>query len=150
MGLAFDFFEYIEEYLKKVKYLQHDAKSNEISNKCSNINFLKESSKENEEIASNVCPDFIKLYKSLTTGVNNVKECIEPRYDCGFINYWVNFKIAKSRGNESHCITDFYKHIKNKFQNIFNNDINLMKCIYDIKSDEMDKMNILYSLYETI
>ncbi|KMZ95081.1 hypothetical protein PVMG_05608 [Plasmodium vivax Mauritania I] len=144
----YDFFEKLENYINKANGDQSEDASGDISSNCENFSKTLESSFKNKQIAKNVCEELIKLYKSL----NNIK-AKSTRYndyknECGFFNYLVNFKLNKIRFNESVCIDYIYNGIESQFTgsdfyNMFDDGV-----IYNITKDELDKMNILYNLYE--
>ncbi|KNA01730.1 hypothetical protein PVNG_06211 [Plasmodium vivax North Korean] len=105
------------------------------------------SSFENELIATSVCEEIVKLYKSLYKFKGKSKCSDDYKNDCEFFNYWVNFQISKSRLNESVCIDPIYNAIESQFTGTDHYAVDL-DFIYDIKKDELDKMNILYRLYK--
>ncbi|SCA60504.1 Plasmodium vivax Vir protein, putative [Plasmodium vivax] len=145
---SYDFFEKLENYINKANADQSEDASGDISAKCDNFSKAWKNSFKNKQIAKNVCEELIKLYKSLDK-IKGESQCpMDSKNDCNFFNYWVNFKISKSRLNESVCIEDIYNGIESQFTgsdfyNMFDDGV-----IYDITKDELDKMNILYNLYE--
>ncbi|KNA02207.1 hypothetical protein PVNG_05530 [Plasmodium vivax North Korean] len=102
---------------------------------------------KNKGIAKSVCEDIVKLYKSL----NNLKansECSKDyKSDCGFFNYWVNFKIRKNTINESDSIKTIYNGIESQFMGVNGYDMNI-NFLWDINKNDLHKMNILYRLYK--
>ncbi|SCA82043.1 Plasmodium vivax Vir protein, putative [Plasmodium vivax] len=145
---SYDFFEKLENYINKANGDQSEDASGDISSNCENFSKTLESSFKNKQIAKNVCEELIKLYKSLNNIKSKSTRYNDYKNECGFFNYLVNFKLNKIRFNESVCIDYIYNAIDSQFTgsdfyNMFDVDV-----IYDITKDELDKMNILYSLYE--
>ncbi|KMZ88774.1 hypothetical protein PVBG_06278 [Plasmodium vivax Brazil I] len=126
---------------------QYNNESSQFSSNCKNFSDTMKSSFKDKQIAISVCEDIMKLYKSLNTNNKELTQCNEYKNDCGFFNYWVNFKISKNIINGSHCIYYIYNGIDSQFTEsnfFYSNSDN----IYDIDKNELDKMNILYRLYE--
>ncbi|SCA82111.1 VIR protein [Plasmodium vivax] len=144
---SYDFFEDIENYINKVNSAQNNGATIDNPSDCDNFSTSSQSKFTNSTIAKNTCVELVKLYKS----INSLKEMLtgNPNYknDCRFFNYWVNFKITKSRSNEYHCVSDLYNAIESQCHSDFPNPLDV-SVIYDIKKDDLYKMNILYNLYE--
>ncbi|KMZ76565.1 hypothetical protein PVIIG_06203 [Plasmodium vivax India VII] len=144
---SYDFFEDIENYINKVNSAQNNGATIDNPSDCDNFSTSSQSKFTNSTIAKNTCVELVKLYKS----INSLKEMLtgNPNYknDCRFFNYWVNFKITKSRSNEYHCVSDLYNAIESQCYIDFPNRLDV-SVIYDIKKDDLYKMNILYNLYE--
>ncbi|VUZ93678.1 PIR protein [Plasmodium vivax] len=144
---SYDFFEDIENYINKVNSAQNNGATIDNPSDCDNFSTSSQSKFTNSTIAKNTCVELVKLYKS----INSLKEMLtgNPNYknDCRFFNYWVNFKITKSRSNEYHCVSDLYNAIESHCYIDFPNRLDV-SVIYDIKKDDLYKMNILYNLYE--
>ncbi|KNA02188.1 hypothetical protein PVNG_06063 [Plasmodium vivax North Korean] len=99
-----------------------------------------------KERAKVICKQIIKLYDSL----NGCKNTSNSGYNikCSkFLNYWINFKLRESMKNEDDSFCNVYNGIESQFTGPVEYIINLY-LIYHIDSDELDKMNILYSLYD--
>ncbi|VUZ99790.1 PIR protein [Plasmodium vivax] len=144
---SYAFFEDIKNYIEKADNAQQNHTITDIASKCKGFYTTMRSSFENELIATSVCEELIKLYKSLDK-IKDKSQCPnDSKNDCNFFNYWVNFKISKSRLNESICIDPIYNAIESQFTRTDHYGVELA-FIYDIKKDELDKMNILYRLYK--
>ncbi|SCA60590.1 Plasmodium vivax Vir protein, putative [Plasmodium vivax] len=144
---SYKFFDVIENYIKKADDAKQNDETMEINSNCEGFYKTMRSSFEDKEIAISVCKQLIKLYKLLDKFKGKSKCSDDYKNDCEFFNYWVNFKITKSRSNEYHCVSDLYNAIESQCHSDFNNMLD-PSVIYDIDKDELDKMNILYSLYE--
>ncbi|KMZ77341.1 hypothetical protein PVIIG_06415 [Plasmodium vivax India VII] len=119
----------------------------DIDSKCKDFYTTMRSSFENEQIAISVCKEIVKLYESLDK-IKGKSECPESyKDDCEFFNYWVNFQISKSSPNESVCIDPINNAIESQFMLTDHYAVGL-DFIYDIKKDDLNKMNLLYSLYK--
>ncbi|KMZ99009.1 hypothetical protein PVNG_03848 [Plasmodium vivax North Korean] len=137
----------IKNYIEKADNAQQNHTITDIASKCKGFYTTMRSSFENGQIAISVCEELIKLYKSLDK-IKGKSQCPkDSKNDCNFFNYWVNFKISKSRLNESVCIDHINNAIESQFTGTDHYAVDL-DFIYDIKKDELDKMNILYRLYK--
>ncbi|SCA59583.1 VIR protein [Plasmodium vivax] len=144
---SYAFFEDIKNYIEKADNAQQNHTITDIASKCKGFYTTMRSSFENELIATSVCEEIVKLYESLDK-IKGKSECPESyKDDCNFFNYWVNFKISKSRLNESVCIDHINNAIESQFTGTDHYAV-VLDFIYDIKKDELDKMNILYRLYK--
>ncbi|KMZ89336.1 hypothetical protein PVBG_03686 [Plasmodium vivax Brazil I] len=97
--------------------------------------------------AKRLCNEFIEVYVSLkdlrclSESDTNYRKCSE------FLNYWVNFKFRKSMINDDDCVSDVHNAIESHMMsnNFYDTYLNF---IYDINKDDLNKMNLLYSLYK--
>ncbi|CAI7723950.1 PIR protein [Plasmodium vivax] len=144
---SYDFFEDIENYINKVNSAQNNGATIDNPSDCDNFSTSSQSKFTNSTIAKNTCVELVKLYKSINSLKENLTSDKNYKNDCAFFNYWVNFRISKNIINESDCIKNIYNGIESQCHSDFNNMLD-PSVIYDIDKDELDKMNILYSLYE--
>ncbi|KMZ88736.1 hypothetical protein PVBG_05682 [Plasmodium vivax Brazil I] len=138
---------YIENYINKANNAQQNDESMQSPINCDGFYYTMQSYFDNKQIAVSVCKEILKLYKSLNTNNKKLTKCNEYKKDCGFFNYWVNLRISKSIINGSQCVNYIYNGIDSQFMQsnfFYSNSDN----IYDIDKNELDKMNILYRLYE--
>ncbi|CAI7724238.1 Plasmodium vivax Vir protein, putative [Plasmodium vivax] len=143
----YEFFEGIVDYIKKANDSQHDDASFQYSSNCDSFYDTMESSFNDKQIAISVCKELVKLHKSLDINNKTLNNCNGYKKDCGFFNYWVNYKISKNIIDESNSIEIIYNGLESQFS--IGDDYNMtLNFICDINKNELDKMNILYSLYE--
>ncbi|KMZ98955.1 hypothetical protein PVNG_05667 [Plasmodium vivax North Korean] len=138
---------YIENYINKANNAQQNDESMQSPINCDGFYYTMQFYFDNKQIAVSVCKEILKLYKSLNTNNKKLTKCNEYKKDCGFFNYWVNLRISKSIINGSQCVNYIYNGIDSQFSDSDFFDTNF-DLIYDIDQDELNKMNILYSLYE--
>ncbi|CAG9485500.1 unnamed protein product [Plasmodium vivax] len=135
----YDFFENVEAFIKYADGIKTTATESDVSADCTALlNGMYSSG--NRVIIRNICEDFLKPYKSLSTSQEvhqNYKE---------FLNYWLNFRLDEDMHNENICVHDFYDDMENYCERTLENSVSLY-VIYDMEQGELDKMNILYNLY---
>ncbi|SCA60157.1 Plasmodium vivax Vir protein, putative [Plasmodium vivax] len=135
----YDFFEKVDIYIKYADGIKTTATESDVSADCTALlNGMYSSG--NRVIIRNICEDFLKLYKSLSTSQEvhqNYKE---------FLNYWLNFRLSEGKHNENICVKQFYDDMESYCENTFGYVVST-NVFYDMDQDELDKMNILYNLY---
>ncbi|KMZ76573.1 hypothetical protein PVIIG_06311 [Plasmodium vivax India VII] len=135
---SYYFFENIDNFGKYSDGIKSSSTSGDITTCCTS--FMKGSKAlRNNETSKNICENFLKLYK-LIPNVNDNKE-----ENWGFLNYWLNFEL--SQVNKNICVIEFYddmeSHCTGNFQGFLLKDL-----MYNIKKDDLNKMNLLFGLYE--
>ncbi|KMZ96502.1 hypothetical protein PVNG_06399 [Plasmodium vivax North Korean] len=98
------------------------------------------------QAGEDICKLFIKLYTSLT----DIKSKGHPNYekDWRFLNYWLNINISKRKLNETICATKFSEGLSHhSMHTFFVNDFP-PPFIYNIREEDLKKINLLYGLYE--
>ncbi|VVA00223.1 PIR protein [Plasmodium vivax] len=110
------------------------------------ITFSNSYTKSNLDIGKNICELFIKLYISLT----DVKNKGQPNYekDWHFLNYWLNINISKSKLYETTCVTRFFDGLGHHCMHTLGFVNPPSSSIYNIREEDLNKMNLLYGLYE--
>ncbi|KMZ95086.1 hypothetical protein PVMG_05613 [Plasmodium vivax Mauritania I] len=135
---SYNFFEGIDNYRNYEEEIKTTATAN-ITQCCTSFtsgwNKLLDT-----EMKKNICENFFKLYKKLTkVNVFDVK-------DWGFLNYWLNFKIGQFNNNNI-CVKEFYNHMESQCVDIIESLL-YKDLIYNIKEEDLNKMNLLYGLHE--
>ncbi|CAG9480144.1 unnamed protein product [Plasmodium vivax] len=143
---SYDFFDVIENYINKANDAQYKDTDLQNFSDCDNFSTV-QSSFTNSTIAKRTCVEIVKLYKSLNSLKLNLTGANDYKNDSRFFNYWVNFKTSKSMIDESDCIKLIYNAIESQCVDDFNN-MGDTTLIYDINKNDLNKMNILYSLYD--
>ncbi|KMZ95000.1 hypothetical protein PVMG_05761 [Plasmodium vivax Mauritania I] len=133
----YEFFEDIDNYINYEEKIQGTA-TQDITECCTSL-MRGGVTLRNSEIGKNICENFLKLYKKLPNG-NEYKE-----KNWGFLNYWLNFELGKV--NKNICVKNFYDDMESQchgnFQGLVTDD-----RMYNVKKDDLIKMNLLYGLYE--
>ncbi|CAI7718338.1 Plasmodium vivax Vir protein, putative [Plasmodium vivax] len=144
---SYDFFEKIEDYIEKVKSVESSDVSSIAETGCNTFMQSFGSYFTFKETANIICKQFIKLYDSLNELKCNSNS--DPNYEkCNrFLKYWVNFKLRKSMKNKDDCAYVVYNGIESHNMGSVDYHINL-DFKDDINNEDLNKMNILYSLYE--
>ncbi|KMZ89811.1 hypothetical protein PVMG_06166 [Plasmodium vivax Mauritania I] len=143
MFTMYDFFDNILTYVKETEKVEGDASSDNEYDECHG--FSRVHVEQHVEEGKKVCEHFIKLYNSLP----NIKKKGDPNYekDLKFLNYWLNFKLIQSRINETTCVNNFASlmegYLWGPLPSYYSSDF-----AYNIKEEDLNKMNILYNLYK--
>ncbi|KMZ77134.1 hypothetical protein PVIIG_05344 [Plasmodium vivax India VII] len=140
----YDFFDNILTYIEKEGNVKLDTSPLNNKDDCKSFSHI--NTPTNIQAGMNICEMFIKLYTSLTN-VKNEKHA-DYKKEWHFLNYWLNNNLSKTKLNETTCATmfsgDFSNHcIHTFFLKEFSPDL-----IYNIREEDLYKMNLLYSLYE--
>ncbi|KNA01628.1 hypothetical protein PVNG_05788 [Plasmodium vivax North Korean] len=143
----YEFFEKIEEFIKKAKSAESTTSLSEDENGCNSFMQSSERYITDKETARTICKQFIELYESLTD-LKSKKENDHNYIKCSkFLNYWVNFKLSENMKNDDDSVRDVYNAIESQITGSDGHDIFLC-FIYDINKDDLYRMNILYNLYD--
>ncbi|KMZ96406.1 hypothetical protein PVNG_05868 [Plasmodium vivax North Korean] len=140
---TYNFFDNIINYIESSDNLAVNNTQLHAQDNC--ITFSNSYTKSNLDIGKNICELFIKLYISLT----DVKNKGQPNYekDWHFLNYWLNINISKSELNEAICPRKFSDGLGHHcwYTLTFGFPPDFM---YNIREEDLNKMNLLYGLYE--
>ncbi|KMZ83475.1 hypothetical protein PVBG_05592 [Plasmodium vivax Brazil I] len=141
---TYNFFDNIINYIESSDNLAVNNTQLHAQDNC--ITFSNSYTKSNLDIGKNICELFIKLYISLT----DVKNKGQPNYekDWHFLNYWLNININKSELNEAICPRKFSDGLGHHCMHTLGFEFPPASSIYNIREDELIKMNLLYGLYE--
>ncbi|SCA59949.1 Plasmodium vivax Vir protein, putative [Plasmodium vivax] len=136
----YDFFNNVSMYIIEEMKNVSPIPSNSLPRDCDN--FSKQHNKlGNKEKVKDLCISFVilnKLLKSIQTDDHN---------HCNFLNYWLNSELSKNWFSENNIMSDVFLGIESQIFN--NNEYKLLECTFcNINKDELNKMKILYSLYE--
>ncbi|SCA60557.1 hypothetical protein PVC01_000082500 [Plasmodium vivax] len=142
----YDFFNNIENYIKKEKEIQTADQLPQPLVDCKSFSQSTHKS-YNSEIVKGICEDFTKLYKSVANFKGDSTMISSNNNDWGFLNYWLNYKLKENKINENICIKTFYDSMEPHFSNNYNSPLSIKK-IYDIQYDDYNNMKALYFLYE--
>ncbi|VUZ99487.1 PIR protein [Plasmodium vivax] len=144
---SYEFFEKIEEFIKKAKSAESTTSLSEDENGCNSFMQSSERYITDKETARTICKQFIELYESLTD-LKSKNENDHNYIKCSkFLNYWVNFKLSENMKNDDDSVRDVYNAIESQITGSDGHDIFLC-FIYDINKDDLYRMNILYNLYD--
>ncbi|KMZ88665.1 hypothetical protein PVBG_06095 [Plasmodium vivax Brazil I] len=99
----------------------------------------------NTVIGKKICEQFIKLFKLLP----NAKDKKDPNYkrDWNFLNFWLNFKLGKSNLNRTICPNDFYDGMESHCTETLSLNYS-SNLIYSINHEDLNRMEVLYTLHE--
>ncbi|KMZ83331.1 hypothetical protein PVBG_05727 [Plasmodium vivax Brazil I] len=145
MSTMYDFFDNILTYVKKTEEVEGDNSIDNEFQDCSDFSSVHV--KQHAEEGKKICEHFIKLYNSLPNIKN--KKNGDPDYekDLKFLNYWLNFKLIQSRINETTCVNNFSLlmegYLLGPLPSNYSSDF-----AYNIKVEDLTKMNALYNLYK--
>ncbi|KMZ88790.1 hypothetical protein PVBG_05702 [Plasmodium vivax Brazil I] len=132
------FFDDIDNYTNYEEKIKSNTTNVKITECCTS--FMKGGQTlKNTEKSKDICVNFLKLYEILP----NVKE--NNAKDWGFLNYWLNFELDKV--NKNICVKNFYDDMESHCDR----EINVLVTddrVYNVKKDDLNKMNLLYGLYE--
>ncbi|CAG9474520.1 Plasmodium vivax Vir protein, putative [Plasmodium vivax] len=140
---SYDFFDNILTYVKETEKVEGDGSFDNEFQDCDG--FSRVHVKQHFEEGKKICEHFIKLYHSLP----NIKKKGGLNYekDLKFLNYWLNNKLIESRINETTCVNDFASlmegYLWGPLPSYYSSDFS-----YNIKSEDLTKMNALYNLYK--
>ncbi|KMZ89661.1 hypothetical protein PVMG_06242 [Plasmodium vivax Mauritania I] len=97
------------------------------------------------QAGKHICELFVKLYK-LLINVNNASYD-QYKKEWHFLNYWLNFNISKNKLNAITCAKKFSEGLNNHCMHTLGFDFP-PGSIYNIKEEDLEKMSLLYGLYE--
>ncbi|SCA83793.1 VIR protein [Plasmodium vivax] len=140
----YDFFDNIITYLEKEGGVKVDGSELNKLDDCDSFSNIY--TPDNMEAGKYICKLFIKLYTSL----NNVKNERHEDYkkEWHFLNYWLNNNLSKTKLNKTTCATEFTEGFSNHCAHTFLNFDFPPDLIYNIREEDLNKMNLLYGLYE--
>ncbi|VVA00108.1 PIR protein [Plasmodium vivax] len=144
---AYLFFDDIVNYISKAQNAEKTGAELKESTGCKSFYETWGSRLKNRESAKTLCGQFLKLCDSLPYLKKPSQEEHNYKKECSFLNYWVNFHIGKSINFESSCVKTIYDALESAVFNDLQYQLPT-EPIYDVEKDELDKMNILYNLYE--
>ncbi|SCA60448.1 Plasmodium vivax Vir protein, putative [Plasmodium vivax] len=146
---SYDFFDNITNYMKDGNSIESTITSMQASQNCNSFSKALANKLGSEQNAKNICDLFTKLYNYLPN-LKNKKEH-DPNYkkDCELLNYWLNMKLNDGKIKVNTCVSELYNHIESQCSDIFGFNVDSLDFLYDIKKEELHKMTLLFSLYET-
>ncbi|KMZ83459.1 hypothetical protein PVBG_05576 [Plasmodium vivax Brazil I] len=147
--IYYSLFKYFHryEYVKKAKSAETAAASSNAENKCKSFMVTHGSHFTAEETAKTICEQYINLYNSLNGIECNLNSNPKNNKCSKFLKYWINFKLMKSMKNEDKCVSTIYNALESQITGSGGFNIDLV-FEEDINKDDLNKMNILYNLYE--
>ncbi|SCA60048.1 Plasmodium vivax Vir protein, putative [Plasmodium vivax] len=98
-----------------------------------------------------ICKEFTLLYLSflIYSAIKNDPKKIFSFGDCDFLNYWLNDKLRKSvKDGDNIDVRGFYDEIKNKNQDLFSHNEDLVHYMNNIDPEILKNMELLYDLYD--
>ncbi|CAI7718030.1 PIR protein [Plasmodium vivax] len=134
---SYDFFKNIDNYTNYEENIQ-SALTHDITQCCTSVMNWGITLRNNER-AKNICENFFKIYNILP------KETEYKKKNWGFLNYWLNFELGQV--NKNICVNEFYDDMENycfnKIEGVFSENL-----LYNVKKGDLNKMKLLYGLYE--
>ncbi|SBT55393.1 PIR Superfamily Protein [Plasmodium ovale wallikeri] len=97
-----------------------------------------------------ICQEFKLLYNLLrynSVEGTTVKDIFSDN-DCNFLNYWLNGKLSDNVKHGAINVKHFYEKMKNKDVGFFSKHCNLDKQFYNIDTEILENMKLLYELYD--
>ncbi|CAI7724230.1 PIR protein [Plasmodium vivax] len=140
---TYDFFENIINYIESSDKLISNTDELNAQDNCTSFSTVYTSS--NIAIGKNLCELFIKLYRSFNIVGNASHDDYKKEWH--FLNYWLNFNISKSKLSGTTCAKAFSEGLSHHSMGTFSITFP-PPSIYNIREDELIKMNLLYGLYE--
>ncbi|KMZ88501.1 hypothetical protein PVBG_06162 [Plasmodium vivax Brazil I] len=141
---TYDFFENVINYIDISDNLESSSIKLDKGDDCTS--FSSEYTSSNLKIGENVCKLFIKLYKSLNNVTN--RSHVNYKKEWHFLNYWLNINISKNKLNGTICATEFFDGLDHHCMQTLGLVSPPSTSIYNIREEDLKKMNLLYSLYE--
>ncbi|KMZ96360.1 hypothetical protein PVNG_06230 [Plasmodium vivax North Korean] len=142
----YGFFENINRYIKDGKSIEL-TRPVESAEGCSSFSERWSNEPDNKKIAKNICDNLVRLYKYLSNEKADYKSDINYEKDLAYIRYWVNWKIYKGNFKDNISVSFFYDLVESHALGKLNNYI-YINIINNINENELNKMNILYNLFE--
>ncbi|SCA81855.1 Plasmodium vivax Vir protein, putative [Plasmodium vivax] len=104
-------------------------------------NFSTQYSLGNIEKSKSLCNNFARLNQLLVAIKTN------EHNHCKFLNYWFNSELSQTGFRVNKCIRDIHNGMDSQL--VSSKEYISLNCeLYNIKKDDLNKMNILYNLYE--
>ncbi|SCA59980.1 Plasmodium vivax Vir protein, putative [Plasmodium vivax] len=144
---SYAFFENVVDYIKKGKSDESNAESQNAQSNCNSFMISYGHYFTEQKTAKIICEQFIKLYYSLNKLNCNLNRGLKNKNCSDFLNYWVNFKLKESIKNEDYTVRNVYDHLESQITGTGEFGTDLV-CIHNINMNDLNKMNILYSLYD--
>ncbi|SBS98808.1 PIR Superfamily Protein, partial [Plasmodium ovale curtisi] len=139
------FFKSIDYYMNKAKSVAMKNVAGSAENYCDT--FLDDSLFTNITNIRVFCAQFKRMYDLLYSGRRDVSHSLSlDDVDRAFLNYWLNDKLRGTNIDKLISVNDFYKKLRTKNNNIFN-DTSLEEKLYNIESYDLENMRILYDIY---
>ncbi|VUZ99890.1 PIR protein [Plasmodium vivax] len=142
--IDYDFFDNILTYIEKEGNVKLDTSPLNNKDDCKSFSHI--NTPTNIQAGMNICEMFIKLYTSLTN-VKNEKHA-DYKKEWHFLNYWLNVNLSKNIFNETICATEFSEGLSHHSMHTFLTFVFPLDLIYNIREEDLNKMNLLYGLYE--
>ncbi|SBT74166.1 PIR protein [Plasmodium ovale] len=111
---------------------------------CSN----KISESERSSEITRICKNFVNLFTKLDSEYSQSANTLTSTKYPEFLNCWLNHQLRDKNITASSTF-NLYKHIQDNLNDINASD-KLKNKIYEIKSTDFDKTNILYELYKIL
>ncbi|SCA59909.1 VIR protein [Plasmodium vivax] len=141
---TYNFFDNIINYIESSDKLESNTVQLDSEDDCTS--FSHTNTRGNLELGKKVCELFVKLYKSLPSVQK--KDHSDYKKEWHFLNYWLNFNISKYKLNAITCATNFSDGLGHHCMHTLGFEFPPASSIYNIREDELIKMNLLYGLYE--
>ncbi|KMZ77296.1 hypothetical protein PVIIG_05655 [Plasmodium vivax India VII] len=141
---TYDFFDKAINYIESSNKLESNTTELDAQDNCTTFSNAYTSS--NFDTGKKVCELFIKLYNSLSNVENGNKP--DDTKDWHFLNYWLNINISKNKLNGTICATEFFDGLDHHCMQTLGLVSPPSTSIYNIREEDLKKMNLLYSLYE--
>ncbi|CAG9485369.1 unnamed protein product [Plasmodium vivax] len=141
---TYDFFDNAIKYIESSDNLNSNTTILDAQDNCTT--FSKVYTSSNIAIGKKLCELFIKLYRSFTNVTQESHEDYKKEWH--FLNYWLNINISEKKLNEDTCATNFCEGLGNHCIYTFFMTSFPPPIIYNIREEDLNKMNLLYGLYE--
>ncbi|EDL42663.1 variable surface protein Vir30, putative [Plasmodium vivax] len=143
----YDFFDNISNYMKDGKSIEDTVRSVDASKYCDSFSSATASQLGDKENAKYICEIFTKLCNHFPN-CKKQEQNTSYKQNCGLLNYWLNMKLNDDKINGKTCVLEIENTIQSQCSDIFEFNFDSLNFLYDIKKEELHKMNILYSLYQ--
>ncbi|KMZ88810.1 hypothetical protein PVBG_05722 [Plasmodium vivax Brazil I] len=143
--INYDFFDNISTYVEKVEEAKNGVIELHKDDNCDS--FSKDYTNSNTAIGKKICEQFIKLFKILPNVKNPNKNDPKYRNDWYFLGYWLNSKLRKNNLNRTICPNDFYDGMESHCTETLSLNYS-SNLIYSINHEDLNRMEVLYTLHE--
>ncbi|KMZ96042.1 hypothetical protein PVNG_05980 [Plasmodium vivax North Korean] len=141
---TYDFFDKAINYIESSNKLESNTTELDAQDNCTTFSNAYTSS--NFDTGKKVCELFLKLYNSLSNVENNIHDDYKKEWH--FLNYWLNINISKRKLNKTTCATKLFEGLSNHCMHTLRFVSPPSFSIYNIREEDLKKMNLLYGLYE--